>query len=307
MIVDAHLHIWKRIHGKIGGKIPVVPLRNGMIRIGKNAMLGLPAHYLDCSNRAEPVVATFDAFGVDVGVVVQEYMDGEQNDYLLEVARQFPGRFLMHGLPDFFAPGRVAHEASRLMNRGFRGIKLPGGHLSMAKIPLDHPKFMPVWEEMEARDRVLAVDLSAGAEQVPAMESILKRCPKLRVAVGHFGLVTRGDWLSQIRLARHENVYIEMGGIIWLFRDEGYPFRGALRAIQRAKREVGIRKLMWGSDWPRTMVDFTYGQSIEFIRKEKNGLSATERKLILGENAARLYRLSKPKAKRSAAALVTAG
>lgn len=307
MIVDAHLHIWKKIHGQVNGQIPVVPLGKGMIRIGKNKVLGLPPYHLDGSNPAEWVLATFDAFGVDVGIIVQEYLDGEQNDYLLRVARRYPDRFFMHGLPNFFAVNQVARESSRLFRRGFRGIKLPAMHLAATGIPLNHAAFMPIWEEMEEKGYVLAVDLATGADQVPQMEGILAHCPQLRVAIGHFGMVTRGDWIQQIRLARHAHVYVETGGIIWLFRKEGYPFRGATKAIQRAKREVGVKKLMWGSDWPRTMIDFAYRQAIEFVRQEPNGFTKIEKRLLLGENAARLYRLCRPSAKRFPSKLVTEG
>jgi predicted TIM-barrel fold metal-dependent hydrolase len=107
-------------------------------------------------------------------------------------------------------------------------------------------------------------------------------------------------------LARHENVYLETGGIIWLYRVEGYPFPGAIAAIVRAKEEVGIEKLMWGSDWPRTMIDFTYRQSIDFVRAS-NVLTDREKALLLGENARRLYRLEEPQFVRKAVALVTEG
>jgi predicted TIM-barrel fold metal-dependent hydrolase len=177
----------------------------------------------------------------------------------------------------------------------------------MGKVRIDHPSFMPIWEEMEEKGYVLAVDLSPGAEQVPQMEKILAHFPSLRVAIGHFGMVTRGNWLSQIRLAKHKHVYIEMGGIIWLFRKEGYPFPNAIRSIQQAKKEVGIQKLMWGSDWPRTMVDFTYGQSLEFLRKESNGLTTREKNFILGENAARLYKFKHPRVRQTPVALITEG
>ena len=47
-------------------------------------------------------------------------------------------------------------------------------------------------------------------------------------------MVTRPDWKEQIRLARHPNVMIESGGITWLFNDEFYPFKGAVKAIREA-------------------------------------------------------------------------
>jgi len=307
MIVDAHMHIWRELNGQIAGKIPVVPLGNGMIRIGQTPLLGMPASHLDCSARAQWALSEFDAAGVDAGVVVQEYMDGEQNDYVLKTRQNAPDRWVVHGLPNFWEKDCVADEARTLLDRGFDGIKLPGGHLAAANVALDDSEFIPVYEQIAERDRVLAVDLSEGEGQVAAMENILSHLPKLKVSIGHFGMPNRKGWPGQLHLCRHENVYLETGGIIWLYRKEGYPFHGALTAIHKAKQDVGIEKLMWGSDWPRTMVDFTYRQSLDFIRQADTTLSEGEKKLLLGENAARLYRLKPPVIDRKPAALITDG
>src|SRR5205807_2351999 len=145
--------------------------------------------------------------------------------------------FFMHALPDFFNVANAAREGEALLKQGFKGIKVCGGHLAQQKVALDDERLMPLWSRMAREGHVLAVDLGEGALQVPALEHILKLNHELKVAIGHFGMVTRGDWLSQIHLAKHKHVYIETGGIVWLFRKEGYPFKGAITAIQQAKRE----------------------------------------------------------------------
>jgi L-galactono-1,5-lactonase len=303
MIVDAHLHVWNRLDGKIGNQTSVVPLSGGMIRIGDREMLGMPAYLLDCRALADYVVSEFNAAGVDMGVVVQDYMDGVHNDYLLDVRAAFPGRFFAHALPNYWDADHVAQESQALFRQGFRGLKLPAEHL-LGKITLDDPRLMRIWSVMEESRHVLAVDLSEGQQQVAEMEHILKSFPKLCVALGHFGMVNRGGWPGQLRLARHENVYLETGGIVWLYRHEGYPFPGALDAIVRAKQEVGIEKLMWGSDWPRTMIDFTYRQSLDFVRKTV-ALTENEKQLLLGGNARRLYQFPEPNTSRRPVPLIT--
>jgi predicted TIM-barrel fold metal-dependent hydrolase len=62
--------------------------------------------------------------------------------------------------------------------------------------------------------------------------------------------------------------------------------------------------LTWGSDWPRTMIDFTYRQSLDFIRTS-TAFSEQEKTLLLGENARRLYRLNAPLTPRQPVALIT--
>lgn len=81
---------------------------------------------------------------------------------------------------------------------------------------------------------------------------------------------------------------IESGGITWLFNDEFYPFNGAIRAINEAADLVGFEKLMWGSDYPRTITAITYKMSYDFVIKSKE-LEERSKKLFLGENAKAFY------------------
>ena len=145
-----------------------------------------------------------------------------------------------------------------------------------------------MFHSMEERNVMLSIDLADGATQVPEVEEIIQECPRLKIAVGHFGMVTRPDWKEQIQLARHPNVMIESGGITWLFNDEFYPFKGAVKAIREAADLVGMEKLMWGSDYPRTITAITYKMSYDFVVKSSE-LTEEDKRLFLGENARNFY------------------
>jgi predicted TIM-barrel fold metal-dependent hydrolase len=305
MLVDAHMHIWDHVDGLVGGgKVRVKALDNGRVMHGKKIVQGMPATFVDCLAKAEMAVAEFDGAGVDAGVMVQEFLDGEQNDYCLEAIKRFPGRFFMHGLVNWYEPKTAVREAKALLAKGFRGLKLPAQHLPPT-LHLDDEAFFPIYDALDQVKAVLAVDLVAGEAQSVQLEMVLRRWPKLRVAIGHMGLVTRGDWFSQIMLCRHENVHVEMGGIVWLFRNEGHPFPGAAEAIRLASKRIGFEKIMWGSDWPRTMVDFTYRQSLDWLRVYDHGFTEEQKALMLGGNAARLYKLKAPAQPRVPWSLIT--
>jgi predicted TIM-barrel fold metal-dependent hydrolase len=307
MIIDAHMHIWDHVDGLVGGgKVPVKALGNGRVAHGKKVVQGMPATFVDCKAKAEMAVAEFDGAGVDTGVMVQEFLDGEQNDYCVTSVKRFPERFFVHGLVNWYDPKAAVKEAKALLGKGFRGIKLPAQHLPKSQ-RIDDQAYFPIYAAMHDAGAVLAVDLVAGDAQSAQLDTVLRQWPKLRVAIGHMGLVTRGDWYSQILLCRYENVYVETGGIIWLFRDEGYPFPGAAEAIRLAAKRIGFEKIMWGSDWPRTMVDFTYRQSLDWLRVFDHGFTEEQKALLLGGNAARLYKLKTPKKQREPWALITEG
>ena len=138
--------------------------------------------------------------------------------------------------------------------------------------------------------------LADGDKQVQEMEQVIAECPKLKIAIGHLGMANppaipcwdNESWRNQILLARHDNVMIETGGITWLYNSEFYPFPSAIRAIREAARLVGMEKLMWGSDYPRTITAITYRMSYDFITKSDE-FTEDEKRLLLGENARRFY------------------
>jgi predicted TIM-barrel fold metal-dependent hydrolase len=222
-------------------------------------------------------------------VVVQEFIDGLQNDYLADVQKRYPDRFVVCGMADYRLPGYLEHAKS-LIAQGFKGIAIPGHRLQTpdGRISLTCPEMMEMFRFMEQKGVFLSITLEDGAVQVPEMEEVIQECPDLKIAVGHFGMVTVPGWMEQIRLARHRNVMIESGGITWLFNDEFYPFKGAVRAILQAADEVGMDKLMWGSDYPRTITAITYRMSYDFILKNPD-FTEESKELFLGLNAARFY------------------
>ena len=104
-------------------------------------------------------------------------------------------------------------------------------------------------------------------------------------------MVTTEGWPGQIKLARHPNVMIESGGITWLFNSEFYPYPGAVQAIRQAADLVGMDKLMWGSDYPRTITAITYRMSYDFITRS-SVFTDEEKAAFLGGNARRFYGFS---------------
>lgn len=288
-LIDSHSHLWLRQDTTWNGK-PIRTLKNGRsLFLGEEVQM-LPPFMIDGKNSAEVFLANMDYAQVQAAVVTQEFIDGLQNDYLEEVQRRYPDRFFCCGMVNYFKPG-FAEEARQLMERGFRAIKIPAHRLQTddGRIQMTSDEMMQMLHMMEAHDMILSVDLAEGTTNVGEMQEIISECPQLRIAIGHFGMVTTKGWQEQIKLARHPGVMIESGGITWLFHREFYPYPSAIRAIQEAADLVGWEHLMWGSDYPRTITAITYRMSYDFILKSAS-LTDSEKRLFLGENAHRFYR-----------------
>lgn len=288
-IIDTHSHLWLKQDTSWNG-LPIKSLDNGRsIFLGEEVQM-IPPFIIDGRNSAEVFLSNMNYAQVSAAVVVQELIDGCQNDYLLEVAQKYPDRFITCGMCDYFTED-LETQAKSLIDKGFKGIAIPGHRLIQdnGRIMLNSPEMMKMFKLMEEKDVFLSITLADGDVQVEEMKDVISGCPELRIAIGHFGMPTRENWLEQIRLARYKNVYVESGGITWLYNSEFYPFDGAVRAIREASDLVGMEKLMWGSDYPRTITAITYRMSYDFVLKSKE-LSEKEKSLFLGENAEGFYR-----------------
>ena len=284
MIIDAHTHLWLKQDTLVNGQPIKTTTRGRSIFFGEEVQM-LPPFMIDGRNTAEVFLANMDYAQVSAAVVVQEFIDGLQNDYLAEVARLYPNRFKVCGMPDFRQDDFLAQAKSLIESGSYSGIAIPGHRLQR---PLNHPEMMQMYALMQDNNLFLSLCLHEDNHQLDEVEDIIARFPDLRIAVGHFGMVTTEGWLEQIRLARHKNVMVESGGITWLFNSEFYPYDGAIKAIRQAAGEVGMEKLMWGSDYPRTITAITYRMSYDFITKSP-ALTEQEKALFLGENARRFY------------------
>jgi predicted TIM-barrel fold metal-dependent hydrolase len=166
----------------------------------------------------------------------------------------------------------------------FDGVKICACRLKNK----DLTAHIDIFKKVEAAGKYISIDMADGDEQVESLQKVIDECPDLRIAIGHFGMVTTPGWQKQIELAKNKNVYIESGGLTWLFHKEFYPYPSAIDAILEARDICGMEKLMWGSDYPRTMTDITYKSAVRFILDTPK-MTENEKRLFLGENAVKFY------------------
>ena len=277
VIIDAHSHLWLKQDTFVDGK-RILSLTNGRSIFMDNEVQMLPPFIIDGRNTAEIFLSNMNYAQVGAAVVVQELIDGCQNDYLLEVQKLYPDRFFCMGM------AWNEEEARAVANAGLRGIAIPGHRMHE---PLQN--LMPMFKYMEEKGMVLSMCLADDEKQIAQMREVIQECRNLKVAIGHFGMPTTSSFRSQVLLAREgTNVMIESGGITWLYNSEFYPFPTAVRRIREASDLVGMDSLMWGSDYPRTITAITYRMSYDFICKSTE-LSNEEKKMFLGKNAQRFY------------------
>ena len=274
MIIDAHVHLWLKQAGMVDG-LPVYPLKNGRAMLRGEVRQMLPPYMTDNRNTVSRLISNMDFALVSGAVVTQEYMDGNQDRYLRYARGRYPGRLRACALYE---------EKGEADTRGLDGIKIVAERLR----DKDMTHHAAVFAQAEREGKFISADLYPGDLQAASLREMIQQFPSVRVAIGHFGMITAEGWREQIKLARYPNVRIESGGITWLFNDEYYPYPSAVRAICAARDIAGMDKLMWGSDYPRTMTAITYRMSWDFLERTKE-LSDEEKRLFLYENARAFY------------------
>ena len=291
-IIDAHSHLWLKQDTTWNGKVIRTTQNGRSLFLGEEVQM-LPPFMIDGHNTAEVFLSNMDYAQVSAAVVVQEFIDGLQNDYLSEVMQRYPERFFVCGMADYLHDG-FYEQAASLIAKGFKGLAIPGHRLLERSLTSD--EMMRMFQLMEQQGVILSITLADGDRQVEELKEVISACPRLKIAIGHLAMANpplsapweNKSWREQIKLARHEGVMIESGGITWLYNSEFYPFPSAVRAIREAAELVGMEKLMWGSDYPRTITAITYRMSYDFIVKSPL-LTEEEKRLFLGDNARRFY------------------
>ena len=276
-LIDAHSHLWLKQDTWVDGR-RILSLKNGRSIFMDEEVQMLPPFMTDGQNTAEVFLSNMDYAQVGGAVVVQEVIDGNQNDYLQQVQQRYPDRFFCMGM------AWTVDEAAAVLAAGLKGIALPCHRYHK---PLQ--TLMPLFKYMEQHDMVLSMCLADDERQISQMREVIQECPRLRVAIGHFGMVTTPSFEQQVKLALEgPNVMIESGGITWLYNAEFYPYPSAVRSIREAADWVGWDRLMWGSDYPRTITAITYRMSYDFITKSQE-LTDDQKAAFLGKNALRFY------------------
>ena len=274
MIIDAHTHLWKKQNGRVDGKA-VFALENGKSNFGGEIRQMMPPYMINGENTADMLISNMDYAGVNGAVITQEEIDGNQDEYLIAAKSKYPDRLKICSLYE---------ESKPFAFSGFDGIKICAGRLPTQ----DLTKHYKVFEAADKNNMFVSIDMADGDLQTASLLEIIQQYPNLKIAIGHFGMVTRKGWEEQIKLAQNKNVFIESGGITWLFNSEFYPYPSAVRALNEASEICGFDKLMWGSDYPRTMVEITYKMSFDFVLKSKE-ISNSNKNKFLYKNAKEFY------------------
>jgi uncharacterized protein len=231
---------------------------------------------MDAAQRAR-ALAEFDA------TVAERYV--AWNRWLMDTLAEVPtlsGFVAMD--PSVLSPERNVGHLREMAERGARGVKL---HPVVQKFEANDPRMHPVYQAcIEMGLTVLShTGPARGGEsfaEVSAFAPMLAEFPGLTVLLAHLG---GGKWQDTLAVAQaFPNVAFDLSEIIeWL----GAPNAPTAAELAQLIRDIGPERVVLGSDYPW----YEPAHTAELVLSLPI-LSQAEKNAILGENAARVLRLS---------------
>ena len=278
MVVDTHVHVWE-----ISDRYPVGPTAPNW--------KSLP----DESGTAEELLAEMDDHGVERAVLVQTSWSTWDNGYIADSAARWPDRFVGHGLIDPQDPDNAKQVRYWMKERGLKGFRFHPMYYPDEKV-LTTPQNEALWETISELDAVIQFHLSAEfADQVAA---IAKRYPNLRLLLDHMGYprlsLPPEAFQPIVDLAGFLNICLKISDVKGRSEQE-FPFSDVHPIIQRLHQAFGAERVLWGTGYPghhRTKHNWlSLSDELALVREGFDFLTDDEKKMMLGENVARIWRL----------------
>lgn len=269
MIVDSHAHIWEPI---APGASPATTIVSGEVAISA-------AMFREC----------LAEHGVARAVLVQPVYPGEDNSLVAVTAAQDPRVFAAVCVVDPRKPNAAVTLNFWVAERGCRGLRLRP-KVAAEEQCFGDPSTFPLWQEAERLE--IAVNVLGNVEHLGAVAKLAQAFPAVPIIIDHLAhppvADSRFELAPLLLLAQFPRVYVKLSGYYY-FSAEDYPHRDCIDLVRAAYDSFGPRRLLWGSDFPHVTKRMGYSRALAMVAEEFTWLTAEERRLILGENALRLY------------------
>ena len=280
MIIDSHTHIADRFTGFWQ------PLRYGRVQDGSRIVQAMPPSFDPPASPPELLLAHMDEAGVDRAFLLQHHLYGDQHETVLRALRTWPDRFVGFCYLGSFEGLDLPDRLERRLEQGFFGLKveLPTTRRLRADFRFDGEREWRVWERLQVLGRPLALDLcDATPADVDALRRLMETFPRLRVLNCHVGWAVGEGWQARALLNGGRNLWVDVAFLTGLYGPgQEYPYPQAQAVIRWAVETLGADRVMWGSDYPGALRAGTYPQTLDYVRRHCDFLSAGQKAQVLG-------------------------
>lgn len=294
MIVDAHAHIYDILTGYgARGEFRALGKGCGIWATGEVEQF-FPAEYGDLGFSMETLLSLMEENGVNHAVLLQGGNYGFHNDYVAEAARKYPDKFTAVGTLDPYGVNALKILEHFIRDYKFRALKfevsqswgLTGYH---PYLKMDDAAFAPILEIANELGMTIVIDMGpmgTASFDISALKNIVAGFPNITFVMTHC-FFPREDGKNDLRLEYmrqlvSDHFVFDVSNISQMYWRESYTF------LKKVRQILGAERMLWGTDIPGTLNQFTYRQMIEFVT-ESNIFKPEDLKFVMGENARRVY------------------
>jgi L-fuconolactonase len=236
----------------------------------------------------------YDANNVEGCVGIQVNQTEKENELLLNYAEQFNFIKGIVGWIDLMADNveeRLAnwHEHKKL--KGFRHI-LQG---EKDRALMLKPAFKNGIGKLHAFS--FTYDILIFPDQLRYALELVKLFPGQKFVIDHLAkpYIRSGDieqWQKDMKpFKQYENVYCKLSGMVTEADWDNHSLQTFKPYLDVATSTFGIKRLMYGSDWPVCLVAASYEKVLQIVAEYFSSFSTDERNDIFYNNAVNFYNL----------------
>lgn len=237
----------------------------------------------------ERYVKEMDRLGLRRAVLVQ-YVGNDDDRYLGECLRRYPGRFAAIGAVDPNSPASVDSLEQKIEATGICGVRLPANARTSGSDPL------AIWRR--ADDLALIVSIRGPLGDIASWEfrRIVQTFSRIRFRLEHLASLKSTDdgpldaqYRRVLELAALPNTFMMWSGF-YLNSAGPYPYASSAEAVALAYRAFGAERTMWSGDWNRPEITTgAYRAEMRLIGEDFAVDTAADAARILGGTAAALF------------------
>jgi predicted TIM-barrel fold metal-dependent hydrolase len=162
---------------------------------------------------------------------------------------------------------------------------------------LNSKEHYPLWREAERLGAVFNFYILP--QQMPMLEEMAERFPGVKIVIDHLGkpdLNVPDPWVDfrkMYRLKRFRQVWVSASEPYELSLTKQYPYRDTFPFFKAVYDEFGPKQLIWGTGYPKPRWELPMEKELDFVERQLEFYTAEDRRLILGENALRIWKFPK--------------
>jgi L-fuconolactonase len=274
MKIDAHHHFWKYNSNDFGW------ISDDMKSIARDFM----------PNNFKPVL---DYHGFDGSVLVQVNQNEEENDFFIGLAKQnefIKGLVGWVDLKSKDLPGRLAYYNQFSKLKGFRHLLQDEkeGFMDQADF-VDGIKMLG--------NHGYTYDILVYPNQLKEAIRLVKNCSNSNFVLDHMAKPYIKDgkisqWANYIqKLSELPNVMCKVSGLVTEANWKTWKKDDFFIYLDIVFGSFGVDRIMYGSDWPVSLLAADYGQQLDIVESYFLQLTNNEKAKVFGLNAAKFYKL----------------